>query len=449
MTLPLPLSAFEEYMLADDRPAYPMSFFIRAEFSGRLNRAEFGGALKRVAMRHPLLAAVVDSQRRRPVWAEADGIEIPIHWSDAPGNSDFPHAQPIDLHCMPGLTIHVRTEGERVEMFFQFHHACCDAVAAVRFIDEVLLAYGSRLAPRPDLPGFSALDERGLRCRNKFKLPPGQWLQTMPRQLRALRGVRRFLMHRPVPVTPYDPACEAPGPPGGFPTACYHQFDVAETESVVAAAKTCCVTVNDLMVRDLYLALDAWRQENDVGKDRDWLRISVPINLRLESDDKLPAANVVTMVFLDRRRRDFQDPDSLLGGIHEELSRIKRWRLGYVFLLSLKATRWLPGGLARATRPQRCMSTCVLSNLGRLFEDSPNERRDGRIAAGDLLLERIDLLPPIRPHTCASFALTTYAGQLSFALHYDPSALTNGQARNLLDLYVNFIRQSTDKSLSH
>ena len=40
---PLPLSVYEEFMLADDRPAYPMNFFCRLRWLGQIRPAGVRG----------------------------------------------------------------------------------------------------------------------------------------------------------------------------------------------------------------------------------------------------------------------------------------------------------------------------------------------------------------------------------------------------------------------
>ena len=56
---PLPLSTFERYMLADDRPEYPMAFVARVKLCGTLRREVFGAALDETLSRHPLFCALV------------------------------------------------------------------------------------------------------------------------------------------------------------------------------------------------------------------------------------------------------------------------------------------------------------------------------------------------------------------------------------------------------
>lgn len=44
--LPLRLTAFEQFMLADDTRWYPMTFFIQIGVTGDLRRAEFANAFQ-------------------------------------------------------------------------------------------------------------------------------------------------------------------------------------------------------------------------------------------------------------------------------------------------------------------------------------------------------------------------------------------------------------------
>ena len=66
---PLPLVAFERYMLADDRPEYPMTFTLTLRLAGTVDREAFEAAVDEALARHPLLVALVEgSSRRRPRW---------------------------------------------------------------------------------------------------------------------------------------------------------------------------------------------------------------------------------------------------------------------------------------------------------------------------------------------------------------------------------------------
>ncbi len=54
---PLHLTPFENYMVADDRPEYPMTFIVEFEFDGQLDPPAFEAAIDDALQRHPLLRA--------------------------------------------------------------------------------------------------------------------------------------------------------------------------------------------------------------------------------------------------------------------------------------------------------------------------------------------------------------------------------------------------------
>ena len=66
---PLRLTPFEEFMFADDRTDYPMTFFIDVGLSGSLCRPSFEQALHQALQRHPLLTSRVE-----PRWGESSGL---------------------------------------------------------------------------------------------------------------------------------------------------------------------------------------------------------------------------------------------------------------------------------------------------------------------------------------------------------------------------------------
>jgi hypothetical protein len=157
----------------------------------------------------------------------------------------------------------------------------------------------------------------------------------------------------------------------------------------------------------------------------------------------MPMANSVSLVFLDRQPGDFSDPDGLLRSIKKQMGRIKRLELQYTFILSLAVSRLLPGGLSRKTRAEECQSTTCLSNLGPVLARTPLPRRDGRIVAGDVELESVDFVIPLRPHVNAALCVYTYAGRLRILMHFDARVLTDEQATDLLGTYIDRLRETT------
>ncbi len=444
MIFPLRLSAFEEYMLGDDRSAYPMNCFVRLKFNGLLDRERFEMALQTAANRHALLSSVVRTSGRRQFhWVPTKNKAPEVRWLEHPNPSDFPTATHLNVQHQTGLVCHVISNVDSFHFIMQFHHSCCDAAGGFQFLEDLLMVYANSVEPPSRRLPLPMIDQQKLPLRNSFGLTLSRCLKLIPSQMLGILGARKFLMRKPVPLVPHQLTTTDSGPGSNYPAVLSFQFNQAETASILATAHRQAVTVNDLLARDLFLALEDFRLRQRIGKETDWLRLTIPMNLRADWAQNLPAANAVSMVFLDRQRSDCDDPMRLLHGIQEEMDLIKRHQLGFTFLLSLKTRRSLPGGLASAMQKNcECMATSVLTNLGRPFANSLLPRQDGKIVAGDIVLEAVEGVVPLRPHTCAGFALTTYADQLNIVLHYDLRVLTQNQAEDLLNTYVGFVRNA-------
>src|SRR5690606_35447746 len=115
------------------------------------------------------------------------------------------------------------------------------------------------------------------------------------------------------------------------------------------------------------------------------IRLAMAIDMRRDRDTEMPATNVVSMCFLDRRPADMQDEERLLHSIRIETQDIKTNYLGTALI---RAVRWFSsfrGGMQLLMKPSRlfpCHSTAVLSNLGEPFAKSKLPRREDRIAVG-------------------------------------------------------------------
>ena len=70
------VTAFEHYMYADDRRSAPMTFFVRAGFSGRPDPTRMRTAIRHAQMRHPLTRAAISGRRQARPRA--------LHWIEAP-----------------------------------------------------------------------------------------------------------------------------------------------------------------------------------------------------------------------------------------------------------------------------------------------------------------------------------------------------------------------------
>ncbi|MBI3468431.1 MAG: hypothetical protein HY000_35970 [Planctomycetes bacterium] len=423
---PLPLTAFEDYMLDDDRPEYPMTFFIKLHFRGRLDQKLFKVALERVLDRHPLFRANVRELFGRRMWAPAKDRNPLLSWED--DQEPISGCGYLDLADEVGLRLWVRENNRGAAVLIQFHHACCDGVGAMQFIEDLLTAYAAAHSETGQSPAMRPLYLGRLANRGECRQGLLRRLLTAPVCMLAARGIAEFLVNRPAPLaTPARPqvACV---PESGGPDIHTHRFSKHQLRNLRERSEQLGATVNDLLMRDLIEAVNEWNSKHAPQQSGRCIRISMPVNLRTSDDELLPAANHVAMVFIDRRPARYTKVWGLLDSIRLDTWFIKRFRLARVFIWLMTLLRACGIGLSRWIKEDRCMATTVLSNLGVRLDDLPLPYYKERILAGDVMLDRIEFTPPVRPLTHASLGVVTYAGELSISLHHDQSMSSQAAA---------------------
>lgn len=448
MVLPLPLVPIEEHMFLDDRPAYPMNIFCRMRFTGRVDRAAFEAAAATVLARHPMFHGVVcETKPGRFEWVPCES-DIPlVRWLPPPADDSYPHVPGIDLRRERGVRLWVQAGDDATDVVVQMHHAAADGLGGFQFVRDLIAAYAMEQGAAKRHP-LRRLDAEQLRKRGEFGLTNGKLLGMAHRQAVGIIGAVQFYFRKAVPLVPHELRLDDPSPPPEYPAACRTEFTEEESAAHTIAATHSGVTTNDLLCRDLFLALGDWRAKWHQGKPSDWLRVKVPVNLRTVADRRMPAANVVSAIFLDRRDGDFADPAKLLKSIHDQMQIIKRNQLGLTLVLSFRLNKMLPGGLSGTVRTDRVSATCLATNLGEVLAKTPVPERNGKLVAGNLVLDGFECLAPLRPHTAAAFALFRYAGRQCISLHYEPRALSAEQARDLLEMYAARVRDTVSPHLA-
>ena len=200
MTCPLPLTPFEQYMLEDDRPNWPMNILLRLQFSGTFARPAFEAAVQASLRRHPLLAAKVEpAGRKRLAWSPASGAPSCVHWTSACDGDSRPAFTPIDLGQEPGLRLRIMEAEETTELWCQCHHACCDGLGLLQFVQDLLVAYAAPDDELPELAPPGVAHERLRRARVVYA-----GTTCSPASPVTLLGVRQFFAHTPSPLVPGD-----------------------------------------------------------------------------------------------------------------------------------------------------------------------------------------------------------------------------------------------------
>ena len=129
--------------------------------------------------------------------------------------------------------------------------------------------------------------------------------------------------------------------------------------------------------------------------------------------------------------------DRLVREVRNETARIKHDRLGTTFVDAIMLAEWAPKVLHYLLRRDRCIASVILSNIGepsrRFTAKLP--RKKGKVVCGNLVLEHISGVPPLRSRSHATWAVFTYAREMTISLRCDPFRFTKADTEALLENY--------------
>jgi hypothetical protein len=418
----IPLTAFEEYLLHDGTAASPMEFFLLLSFTGTIPLQGLEKVAETLLERHPFLASRgVTRGGGRPAFRGPDSETGPagnrsahIVTAESGDREQFPAPPPLDPAAGPLVRLTLRTDADRCQILAQFHHVATDGLGAVQFLDELLELLDAELVDRP--PRLRSLDAGRLAHRGRYGMSAWRLIRELPRQAVGLAGVRQFLRNRPLSSADIDPP-QASLPPRDHLAFHSIRFSTGETSQLREAARQMNVSLNELITAMLFATLAADHPVAERADSRDVFRICVPVNLRTAADRRTPAANVCSMVFLDRQPEVIAVPHHLLRSIHDEMAIIRSNGLGLTFIGTLLAGRWLPGGIAAAVRRQPTAASLLFTNLGRVLR-GPGPRRERRV--GRATLEAVEVLAPLRAGTPLAVAAVEYADSLTLTIRRSP-----------------------------
>ncbi|MEN6458518.1 MAG: hypothetical protein ABFC63_06265 [Thermoguttaceae bacterium] len=445
---PLPLTAFEKYMFWDDACDYPMTFAMRLGLRGELHREAFDASIDEALGHHPLLRALVKpSGRGSLVWRLSDAPRPVVDWGTPETPIGDPRGERIDLSSEVGFRAWVRQGNGAAKVVLQFHHACCDAIGALRFIGHALAGYAIHTASGSDRPRLPVYDPSTLLRRGQFAAEPPEREARFGGLLKSVRDGARWIYRRPVVLRAHVAGSPANAARPEFLETHQHSFDALQTKRLRSAASRHGVTSNDLLLRDMFQTLREWREGQDARSASRWLRIVVPVNLRPGDDARTPAANGISYTFLTRDEGRCGDGDALLRGIGEEAGVITRRRRAKLFLRGFEMMERIPGAIRLYLNRNRCFATVALSNVGEVSRQLgtvfPCEA--GNVVAGNVTLESIYGTPPVRPNTRASISIGRYGERLWLGIRCDPKVFSSEESRRLLTRYADRVGKTMDE----
>ncbi len=433
---PLHLTPMEKLLRTDDHLRYPMTFVLEMVFSGTIDRPAFELALSEALARHPLLASLIQPAKRNvPCWVSANGQRPSVDWGDGHLPPNCPNGEQIDLTREVGLRIWIRQGPNRARLITQFHHACCDGVGAFQFLGDLLASYAAHAAPDLPHPTLAPIDLGRLRGRAHGCMEIATSHQFGRQARSSLSHAYEMLIHGCVPLRPATPNANGQAPP--FPGIQSITFDQTEHRALRKAADHLGVTLNDLMLHELFFVMNSWNADGRPSKGGRRHRVMMPVCLRGRADSQTPASNIIGYAFINRRAGQLHDLRQHLQGIRDETAQIKNRHQAKRFVDTVAAAATLPGLLPSIVRLPRTLATVVFSNLGdptrRFTARFP--RHEGRLVCGNLTLEDVTGIPPMRPRTRATFLVLSYNLNLTINLRCDSQRFTAGDTQQFLALY--------------
>jgi len=427
------LSCFEEYLLWEDRPEQPCWIIVRSRCTGVFDREKLQRAVDRTVARHPFLRSKMQNDwKGRPVWTEVPGWRCEVDWESIPELGRWPKWKALDLFKEPCFRILVKEDGGHSEIIYHFHHAVCDGKAFRDLKYDIYTFYSQEFGwevKRPELePGL--LPQRnhlGGSWKSRFKM--------FPQILLGLYVTWRFQRKTVSPLQALPSGYDRMPVADTYPALKSRAIDWELYGHIRAAALKLKVSVNDLLLRDLFATVGLWRKEKGYGDPMDWVRVVLPVDMRKPSDRYLPAANVTSLVTLDRRARALLNREKMLERIHSDMAMVKHRWLRFTFWASLWISSWFPGGIRRRAKKTKCQGTIIFANHCGLVTRSPLNKRNEKMRMPGVVWDSLEMVSPLRPGTVAALVVGTYGEHFYMDLHYDPRVMREEEAGRFLEIF--------------
>lgn len=427
-----PLTPLESLLLADQRPGYPMAFFLHCEVEGPLDTDRLRVALVAAAARHPLLRSRVEGTWWRPRWKTPDRDPTLVvrrigEASHAPGAED--PWRPIDLRRTSGVRmVAVERGGDRWQVVIQVQHPACDGLAGLEFLGDVWSHYHGaapapfrqpgriarrRAADPPALSGEAGADGPGADA------PPPASAPTGPLDAETMR----FATFRPATLARGPATAALPSPPA-LPPLPYLTLALTsdETALVKGRAAAAGVSMNDVVVAAVMRTACAWNAA--AGRTAAGVRITMPASLK-PAGTRAPACNDMGYAFLDRTAAECRVSADLVRSIAVASRWIQEHRAAEAFLATLGVAARFPPLLWLLTRLPMTLSTAVVSYVGnsgpRMRATVPHD--GGQALPGGLRIVAVAGVPPVRPGTRLAVGLVVYDGRLNISVLCDIHAI--------------------------
>lgn len=439
---PLPLTAFERFLLHGESADHPATFYVEMHVEGRFDQPALNAAFETAVERHPLLRACVYKDGWREFWRPAPALPKLV-WQESTDPPGPPGGRWIDLRQESGLRVWVRNEPNTGDvLFLQYHHACTDGLGAGRLIVDLLSEYSRLTGPVFPKNPVNPPDTTLLKNRGQFRhvSTTTTW--------QKISNTYRFHVQGPTPLA--TPAIQPGSSQATAPVIATHVFECEETSQFTSCSgELSGLTINHVAVALLFRAVVDWQRAHGHSSNQERIRILMPVDLREPKDRQLPAANRVGFSFPTRMIGETEGWNQLLSSLEQEIRFIRGSRLGMDFLDGLNVVDRVPGLLPSLLRSSGCMATTLITNFGqsrRYQQVFP--ATEGSMVFGNVQLHHIVATPPISKSTRAGFGMCVTSGRLVLSVQCCPLLFDQQSANQLLQTYVSAWRQWAHRSVA-
>ncbi|MCR9198705.1 MAG: hypothetical protein NXI04_08685 [Planctomycetaceae bacterium] len=445
---PLPLTDFEHYAFNDDSPEHPMVIIMRTLLEGPVDAGVLENAIRSVIKDNPLLHSTIDGSRWSPRWKLAKHLEPSFTVVDT-GTADPSEqcaARRIDLTQQTGVQCELRRGANRSVLVTWFHHACVDGIGAIRFLGDVFAEYGQHTsAPDQERPSLRTIDH-SLLARRGTRRMPGNGRDRRAPLVHTLMETFRLFGRRAYRLLRQPPSLQ-PAANTASPNIIQTRIlDRQVTRRLKRLAAEQGVTTNDLCMLVFLDQLERWAPGNAHRRPADLFRVLMPVSMRNPEHDQISASNVLSYVFHSYRRQEIRDTNQLLANIHRKSHQMLTRNEGAAMLWGFAIARRIPGLFRFSRRVQPDFATTVLTNVGevrRLFENRFPLKK-GRAVAGNVLIQSVDGVAPVRENTNIAMAFGTYGGELIMHVSRNTRLFSEADVDVLLDALVDRITGLTE-----
>ena len=426
------LNPFDLLMLLDERPGYPMCFFLETSFHGLLDIDRLKVAFTNATKRHPRLRSRVKQTSTgwhwAPVTAEFSLIVLQRNTSKQSDDDQFAF-RAFRLQHEPGIRGVLFENGDsKYSLVLQVHHSICDGLSGLEFLGDVWSLYHGADPPRLKRPGNRKVEELPSQTNDHSQTPS---------YVSAAWSFASFLPAKLV-APPRKLLSQTSNRP-------YHtkRLTKQETKLVQSAAATLGTAVNDLLLSAAMRVLCCWNASH--GRPRGAVRINMPVSLR-PPGSRDQARNQIGYAFLDRSPVACESAVELAKSMATASRWIQSSGAAAIFLTVLSRLARCPWLLRLLTRLPLSLSTAVISNVGNVQTRMRSRvpRHNGCDCPGNLTITDLVGVPPVRPGTALAVGITCYAGQLSVTALTDPATFSDTETLKLSEMIVSELLAFTE-----